>query len=361
MSYLVRADFGLPQLVAHGRLDGWFPRYYLGYQEFLFNGPGVVWAMGAARAVTLGALSNTGALKVVGVLAFAALPAAMAFLARSLGLGRLAAGIAAILSLLVSSQFGPGLQGLYAVGLVSHQLGAPLFCLALGALLRVPRDTRWRWVLLAAVSLAGLAITHLISVMILAVVFPLLAFGLRREHLGRAALTRLALTGVLAAALAAWWLIPALVHRDLRGEVATWATPPFGDRIDAIVNGQILFRPYTVWIVLAGWVYGLVRVRRRPFAVVVVATPLVFLVLAHWAASRWPDNEFAMQLANRGLGYAGLLAILPLSAGIAAGARFATRRLSRWRWAGPAAVAAAMLVAVARGRVAARARPEIGE
>ena len=87
----------------------------------------------------------------------------MAFLARSLGLGRLAAGIAAILSLLVSSLFGPGLQGLYAIGLVSHQLGAPLFCLALGALLRVPLDTRWRWVLLAAVSLAALAITHLIS------------------------------------------------------------------------------------------------------------------------------------------------------------------------------------------------------
>jgi hypothetical protein len=144
--------------------------------------------------VTVGALSNTGALKVVGVVSFAALPAAMAFLARSLGLGRLAAGIAAILSLLVSSQFGPGLQGLYAVGLVSHQLGAPLFCLALGALLRVPRDTRWRWALLAAVSLAALAITHLISVMILAAVFPLLAFALRREHLGRPALTRFALT-----------------------------------------------------------------------------------------------------------------------------------------------------------------------
>jgi len=347
MSYLVRADFALPHLVAHGRLDGWFPRFYLGYQEFLFNGPGVAWSMGAARGVTLGALSNAGALKVVGVVSFAALPAAMAFLARSLGLGRLAAGIAAILSLLVSSQFGPGLQGLYAVGLVSHQLGAPLFCLALGALLRVPRDTRWRWVLLAAVSLAALAITHLISVMILAAVFPLLTVGLRREHLGRGALTRFALTGVFAAALAAWWLIPVLAHRDLRGEVATWATPPFGDRIDAIVNGRILFRPYTVWIVVAGWVYGLVRVRRRPFAFVLVATPLVFLVLAHWAASRWPDNEVAMQLANRGLGYAGLLAIVPLSAVIAAGARFANRRLSTWRGAGPAAVAAAMLVAVA--------------
>ena len=346
MAYLVRADFGLPQLVAHARLDGWFPRFYLGYQEFLFNGPGVAWSMAAVRGVTLGALSNAGALKVVGVASFAALPVAMAFLARSLGLGRLAAGIAAVLSLLISSEFGPGLQGLYLIGLVSHQLGAPLFCLALGALLRVPRDARRRWVLLGAVSLAALAITHLISVMILAVVFPLLALGLRREHLGRAALTRFAVTGVLAATLAAWWLIPVLAHRGLRGVVATWETPPFGDRIDAIVNGRLLFRPYTVWIVVAGWVYGLVRVRRRPFALVLVATPLVFLVFAHWAASRWPHNEIAMQLANRGLGYAGLLAILPLSAGIAAGARLASRRWSRWPWASAAAVAAALLLSV---------------
>ena len=345
MAYLVRADFGLPHLVAHGRLDGWFPRFYLGYQEFLFNGPGVTWAMGTARAVTLGALSNDGALKVVGVVSFAALPAAMAFLARSLRLGRLAAGIAAVLALLVSSQFGPGLEGLYQIGLVSHQLGAPLFCLALGALLRVPTDARRRWILLAAVSLAALAITHLISVMILALVVLLLAIGLRREHLGRAALTRFAAACVLAAALAAWWLIPALAHRDLRGDVATWATPSFGDRIEAIVDGRVLFRPYTVWIVVAGWVYGLVRMRRRPFGLALVATPVVFLVVAHWVASRWPDNDIAVQLANRGLGYAGLLAILPLSAGLAAGARFASARLAAWRWAGSAAVAAALVLA----------------
>src|SRR5262249_35547789 len=58
MAYLVRADFALPNLVAHGRLDGWLPRFYLGYQEFLFNGPGVTWAMAALRGVTFGALSN---------------------------------------------------------------------------------------------------------------------------------------------------------------------------------------------------------------------------------------------------------------------------------------------------------------
>ena len=347
MAYLVRADFALPQVVAHGRLDGWFPRFYLGYQEFLFNGPGVTWAMAGVRGVTFGVLSNVGALKIVGVLSFAALPAAMAFLARSLGLGRLAAGVAAVLSLLVSSAFGPGLQGLYAVGLVSHQLGAPLFCLALGALLRVPRDSRRRWMALAAVAVAALTITHLISVVILAVVFPLLAFGLRREHLNRPSLIRFALTGLLAAALTAWWLVPALAHRDLRGLVATWATPPFGDRIDAIVNGRILFRPYTVWIVVAGWGYALIRVRRRrPFAIALVAVPLAYLVIAHWAASRWPDNEIALQLANRGLGYAGLLAILPLSAGIAAGARLVSRRLSTWPAAGAAAATGALVLAV---------------
>ena len=346
MAYLVRADFALPHLVAHGRLDGWFPRFYLGYQEFLFNGPGVTWAMAAARGVTLGVLSNAGALKVVGVLSFAAVPAAMAFLARSLGLGRLASGVAAVLSLLVSSGFGPGLQGLYAVGLVSHQLGAPLFLVALGALLRVPTDPRRRWIVLAAVALAALAITHLISLMILAVVFPLLAVGLRRKLVSRAALTRLALTGVVAAALAAWWLVPVLVHRDLRGFVATWETPPFGERIDDIVNGRILFRPYTVWLVVAGWIYALIRVRRRPFAVALVVVPLVYLVLAHWTASRWPHNEIATQLANRGLGYAALLAILPLSAGIAAGARLVRTRLSKWPAAGPAAVSGALALAV---------------
>jgi Bacterial membrane protein YfhO len=346
MAHLVRLDFGISQLVAHGRLDGWLPRFYLGYQEFLFNGPGLAWTVAAVRGVTVGVLSDAGGVKVVGVVSFAALPAAVAFLARSVGLGRTAAGIAAVLSLLVSSLFGVGLQGLYLTGLLSHQLGAVFFCLALGALLRVPADHRWRWMLLAAVSLVALVITHLISVLVLAVFFPLLAFGLRREHLGRAAFTRLGLTVLLTAGLLAWWLVPALVHRDLRGQVATWETPPFGDRIDAIVDGRILFRPYTIWVLAAGWIYGLTRVRRRPFALALVVAPLVYLVVAHAAASLWPENEIALQLANRGLGYAGLLAVLPLAAALAAAARLAGRRLQGWSGAVPAAAAAALVIAV---------------
>jgi len=136
MAHLLRADFAVPHLVSRLRPDGWFPRLVLGQQEFLFNGPGLTWLVALLRAVTLGTLSTTGALKVVGVAGVAALPPAVAFLARSYGLSRPAAGLAGVLSLLVSSPYGPGLQGLFQVGLVPNQIGALLFCLALGAVVR---------------------------------------------------------------------------------------------------------------------------------------------------------------------------------------------------------------------------------
>jgi hypothetical protein len=343
-AHLVRFDFGISELVAHGRLDGWIPRLYLGYQEFLFQGPGLTWAVAAIRGVTLGMLSNAGGIKVIGVLSFAAVPVAMGFLARSLGLGRVAAGIAAVLALLVSNPVGVGLQGVYLWGLLPNQLGAALFCLTLGALLRIPVDARARWVVLGGVSLAALTITHLISLMILAVLFPLLAVGLGRRLLGRQPLRRLAITGGLAIALAAWWLVPAVAHRDLQGAVDSWTTPTFGDRVDEIVDGRILFRPYTFWLVVAGWVYALTRVRRRPFALVLVVAPIAYLVFAHSVASWWL-NEYTAQLANRGLSYAGLLAILPLAALLAGAARLAMRSLRRPAWAGPALVAATLVLA----------------
>lgn len=343
-AHLVRFDIGISQLVAHGRLDGWLSRYYLGYQEFLFQGPGLTWAVAALRGVTLGVLSNPGGAKVIGVLSFAAVPVATAFLARSLGLGRLAAGIAAVLALLVSNPVGVGIQGVYLWGLLPNQLGAVLFCLALGALLRIPIDARARWIVFGAVSLGALVITHLISLIVLAVFFPMLAFGLGRKLFHREPLVRLVITAGLAAGLVAFWLVPAVVHRDLQGPVAAWPTPPFGDRVYEIVNGEILFRPYTIWLLAAGWVYGLTRVRRRPFALVLLVSPILYVALAHWAVSQRP-NEVTLQLANRGLGYAGLLAIMPLAAAIAAGARLVARSLHGRGWAAPAVVAAALVVA----------------
>ncbi|MGH9036051.1 MAG: hypothetical protein ACRD0O_09820, partial [Acidimicrobiia bacterium] len=121
MAHLVRADFGIPELVARGRLDGWFPRFVLGHQEFLFNGPGLVWLMALLRGATLGTLSNTGALKVVSIGSFVALVPAAWFLARSFGLSRRAAGLAAVLATCVSNPFGLGLEGLFDTGLIPHQ------------------------------------------------------------------------------------------------------------------------------------------------------------------------------------------------------------------------------------------------
>ena len=319
-AHLVRLDFGISHLVAHGRLDGWFPNFYLGYQEFLFNGPGLNWCVALVRAFTFGELSNAGALKVIGIASFAALPAAVAFLARSLGLGHRAAGLAAVLSLVVSNVFGLGLQGLYIVGLIPHQVGAVFFCVALGALLQMLDDDRPRWAVLAAVALVALAVTHLISVMILAVLYPLCVMG--RASRGRMpwrSIRRLAITAALAIGLAGWWLVPLLAHRDLRGIVATWATPPLGARLSDIAHGRILFRPYTTLLVLAGGAYGLSRIaRRRPYAGVLLVAPIAYLVIAHTAYSQWPSNEITVQLSNRALGYLGLLAVLPLAAGLGA-------------------------------------------
>ncbi|MGH8975639.1 MAG: hypothetical protein ACRD0C_20840, partial [Acidimicrobiia bacterium] len=173
MAHLVRADFAIPELVGRGRLDGWFPRFFLGHQEFLVNGPGVVWLMAAVRGLTAGLLSNTGALKVVATGSLVALVPAAWFLARSFGLSHAAAGLGAVLATCVSNPFGLGLEGLFDVGLIPHQVGGVLFCVALGAGVRLLHDGRRSWAVLAAGALAGLAVTHLISVLVLGVILAL--------------------------------------------------------------------------------------------------------------------------------------------------------------------------------------------
>ena len=352
MAHLVRADFGISRIVAEGRLDGWFPRFVLGHQEFLFNGPGLVWLMALVRAVTFGAVSNEAALKVVMVASFVALPPAVCFLARSFGLGQRASGLAAVLSVLVSTPFGLGLRGLFETGLVPHQVGAVFFCLALGAAVRTTEDDRRAWIVLLAVSLAALAITHLISLLILGVML-VLALGLlaATRGLSRAAVLRLALGSAGGAGLCGFWLVPFLAHRDLQGIVTTWRSPPLLDRLGSIAAGRILFPAGVAFLVLAAWAYQVVRARRRqdPTALVWVATPLIYLLVAHGLPHLIGLNGATIQLANRGLGYAGLLAILAVAALLADGCR-------HFGWRGYAVVlgltaTAAVVAAPGRGSV----------
>jgi hypothetical protein len=327
MSHLVRADFGIAHLVAHGRLDGWFPRFVLGHQEFLFNGPGLTWLMALFRAVTFGALSNAGALKAVCVVSFVALPPAVGFLARSFGLGRRASGLAAVLSVLVSTPFGAGPRGLFETGLVSHQVGAVFFCLAFGAAVRATRDDRRRWIVLVAISLAALAVTHLISLLVLGVMLALtLCFLAGVRRLSRAGLLRLGVGCFGGAGLCGFWLLPFLAHRDLQGIVTTWLPPPLLRRLGAIATGDILLPAGLAVAVLAGWAYQLVRHRRDPVNLVWVAVPLVYLLVAHGAPHLVGFNGATLQLANRGLGYIGLLAVFAVATLLADGCRRWGRR-----------------------------------
>ncbi|MGH9009151.1 MAG: 6-pyruvoyl-tetrahydropterin synthase-related protein, partial [Acidimicrobiia bacterium] len=349
MAHLVRADFGISQIVAEARLDGWFPRFVLGHQEFLFNGPGLTWLMALVRAVTFGAVSNEAALKVVSVASFVALPPAVCFLARSFGLGRRASGLAAVLSVLVSTPFGIGLRGLFETGLVPHQVGAVFFCLALGAAVRTTEDDRGEWIVLLATSLAALAITHLISLLILGVMLVLtLSLSAATRGVSRSGFVRLALGCAGGAGLCGFWLVPFLAHRDLQGIVTTWHPPPLLDRLGSIATGKVLFPAGIAFLVVAAWTYQLVRARRRrdPTALVWVATPPAYLLVAHGVPHLVGLNEATVQLANRGLGYAGLLAILAVAGLLADGCR-------RFGWRGYAValgLTAVAAVAAAPGR-----------
>jgi len=359
MSHLVRADFGIAHLVAHGRLDGWFPRFFLGHQEFLFNGPGLTWLMALVRAVCLGALSNTGALKVVGIAAFVAIPPAVCFLARSYGLSREAAGLAAVFSLLVSSPFGPGLQGLYGIGLVPHQVGAVFFCLALGSFVRLltGADTgrHRRYQVLAAVSTAGLLVTHVISVLVLATVVAItLVLAAASGRLRRAGAARLIVAGLGAAGLAGFWLVPFLAHHDLSGALTTWATPPLGSRLADILTGRVLLPQGVAVVIAAGWLWALRRRREWPDVLLWAVTPLAYLLVAHGAMWAIGGNDLTLQLPNRGLGYAGLLGILSLGV---LGASL-SRRLGAPGHLLAVALAVLVVGITAPGKYAARQLPE---
>src|SRR5262249_45711472 len=142
------------------------------------------------------------------------------FLAGSFGLGWRAAGIAAVLALVVSDPLGNGLEGLFGVGLVENTVGAIFVALALGAIVRVAAEPRTSWVLLAGASLAVRILTHLVSALVLVPLAALcLPWFLPAGPRLRSSLAGLLLCGALAAGLVAFWLVPWLAHQNLRGDV----------------------------------------------------------------------------------------------------------------------------------------------
>ena len=365
MAHLIRAQFTVDELVPHAQLDGWQSRFGLGYQQFLFYGPGFTWLVVLLHWLSLGLLSVAGAFKAAAIASFVALPLSVAYLAVSFGLGRRAAGLAAILVLCVSSPFGGiGLEGTFGIGLIPNQLGAVFTCLALGAMLRLVTDPGPRRVVVAGVALAAVFVTHAISAVILAVLLAIILLTFLGTE-GLQARTVRCLVGafILACGLAAFWLVPAFAHNNLRGALTSWDNPPLADRLADLLAGRLLFHGLLVWLLLAGWLYAVHRFQQRqPWALALVVTPFAYL----WVADlflRWdPNNVISMQLANRGLGYVGVLAVLPFAALLA----HATTQLGeqrRWRVAGEAVaiVSAALLVVgisgASRGEVVGQQTP----
>jgi hypothetical protein len=338
-AHMLRAQWAIDQLWRHGRLDGLLPAFAAGYQEFLFFGQGFTALVLVVRALTFGQLSTAGAMKVIAVGALAAFPLAVAFLARSYGLSPPAAGAAALASLLVNNPFGVGLSAVFGSFLVPQQVAAILACLCMGGVLRLIGDPRPRWVVLAAVSAALILVTHIITAVIVVVLLALtiptiLLTGLPGRRRADPAPTRwggwrpaaggLAVAAVVGLGLSAFWLIPFLAHLDLRGPVTTWATPGLASRLADIAAGRFLFRPWVLWIVLAGAAVALARVlRHRPWALALITVPVGYVAVSRALMAVAPGNGIVKQLENRGIGLAAVIACFGLAAVVGAAARVA--------------------------------------
>src|SRR4029453_8156750 len=172
--------------------------------------PRFPWGVFFLPGGALGLLSVAGAFRVAPTASFVALPLSVAYLAVCFGLGRRAAGLAAILVLGVSSPFGGvGLEGTFGIGLIPNQLGAAFTCLALGAMLRLVADPGPRRMLVAGVALAAVFVTHAISAVILAVLLVIILLTLVGSEGWPARMVRdLGGAVALACGLAAFWLGP---------------------------------------------------------------------------------------------------------------------------------------------------------
>lgn len=337
MGHLVRTEFGI-DLLSSGRIDGWFPRFMVGHQTFLFYGPGFTWVVGLIKVLSLGFVSDPTAFKVAVIASYALLPVAFAYAARSFGLDRRSAGLAGILSLTVSVTFGIGIEGLFGTGLIPHQVGAVFFGFTLGAVLRIVDEPTPRRVAIAVAFGALLVLTHLFSVGVLAVMLP---FALAVKLAGTDDLWRpigaLVAAGIALVLVVAFWLLPFAAHFNLHGPATGWGPASLEQRLAQILQGSLAFRPGVGWLVLiASAVAFVVGVRGWRPGIAVASLPAFYMLVAHVALAIWP-NDFTLPLTTRGLGYAALIATFPLAWLLAAPAR----------WWGPGAFGASVAAAAA--------------
>lgn len=329
-----------------GRVDGWFPGAMLGYQAHLIYGPGLGVATGLVRLATFGLVDAGGALRIVLVLAFVAVPFAVAALGRALGLDRWTAAAAGALALAVSSPRGGGLEGAFTTALAAQQVAVPLVVAALALGVECVRRAERRPVAALAITATVLALTHPISFTLLGLLGPLvLAAAWGTGVIEPRRLRRLAAPGLWFAGLAACWWLPVVLHRDLRGPATSWDQPAVIDHVRMLATGERGWRGIAgpiaavavVAAALAGWA------RRRRALVALALLPVGALAALHAVhATPGLDAGLAMQFPNRGLAYAALLAA-PVTARVLAA--MVPARLAGGR--GPVAWVAALAIVAA--------------
>jgi len=358
-AHYVRAEYAFTHFFPR-QADGWQTSFGLGYQEFLFLGPVFTLLVGLIKVVSLGTISTLGAFKLAIVLSFLLLPLGLAFLAWCFGLGKRAAGVAALLTMAVSSVFGgAGLSGVFQSGLVPQQLGSVWLLFGLGGVVLIMRHPTMHRVLFAAACVAVLVATHPIATIILGVLATSMLIGagvewtIARRATLKPALRRWAQTlgddvragdtiephsqenapllafvakrllalgaaALISAALAGFVLFPLALHSDLRGENSAWGDAAITQQLGNMWKGEFLIRPWVALLLLVGFAFTLMlAMLGRRMALTLTLTPVIFLVLGRIFVNATPDNPIAIQLTNRSFADVLLIALLPLAAMIA--------------------------------------------
>lgn len=319
---VARTDRTIGDVFAAGRLNGWSPYFSTGHDAFLVNPPGFTLLVAALRGLSGGQLSTAGAIKMLVVMSFVLLPSSVAAVARSFGMDRRAATYAGLMALCVSVFAGMGLIGTFATGLYPFQVAVPVSFATLAAFARLAEAPCRRRMVVAGALLAALVLLHVVLTAVLLICLGAVLsvqWVAGRWQFTLTAAASIAGAGITAFALAAWWALPLLVHRDLVGAAVTWQPPTFNEQVvDTLSGKQVVVRPVALFL-LAGWAVAFARaLRGHRRELHYASAALLALLAAQLVSTYFAADGLAHQLPWRSAGMIAVVALLPACSYLAA-------------------------------------------